>query len=137
MSDEKPKRKNYFPEGKRFQKGQSGNPGGRPKLPPELKAIKELTVEEVKRIFAKYARMSIPEIEKCALSQDLPIFELVVASGLRRAFTYGDYKRLNFILDRTIGRIVDKTEVNLPAPLIIRSNNHGEIELTSRLEEIE
>lgn len=90
--------------GKRFQPGQSGNPGGRPKLPEELRKIKELHAEEVKRLFAKYARMTKEEVHAALNDQKTPIFEMVIASGLVKAVKEGDYTRLNFILDRTIGK---------------------------------
>lgn len=39
------------PEGRRFQKGRSGNPGGRPKVPAEVKeAFRALTMDALKTL---------------------------------------------------------------------------------------
>jgi hypothetical protein len=129
------KKQNPPPEHTKWKKGQSGNPGGRPKLPAELKMIKELTGEEVKRLFAKYARMNKEEISSAVTDKTTPMFELVIAAGLVKAVKDGDYQKLNFILDRTIGKVVEKTEVELPEPVIIRRASGEEIYLAAERKE--
>ena len=59
---------------KPWVKGQSGNPSGRPKLPKNLKAVKEFTTEEIRRIIAKYLRMTIKELQPLMLDKTIPMF---------------------------------------------------------------
>ena len=111
--------------------GQALNPGGRPKLPEELKQFKELTSEEVKRLFAKYARMNREQVQSAVTDKDTPMFELVIASGLVKAVKEGDYTKLNFVLDRTIGKVSEKTQIEMPEPVIIRRISGEEVLLTA------
>lgn len=92
------------PAATRFKPGQSGNPGGRPKLPAALKAIGELTVDEVKRLIAKYARMTKAEVTAAIQNPETPILELNIATIFATGTKSGDYARLAFLLDRTIGK---------------------------------
>ena len=125
------------PKDTRFKPGVSGNKGGRPKLPPELKAFKEISSEEVKRLFAKYARASKEELKEALQAENTPCIELVIASGLARAIKDGDYSKLNFILDRTIGKVAEKTSIDLPEPLIIKRRNGDEVYLAAEKKVIE
>lgn len=118
-----------------WQPGQSGNPSGRPPLPPELRAFKELTNQEVKRYFAKYSRMSVEEVKEAAADQSLPMIEAVIASGYKEALFEGDFSRLNFVLNRTIGKVSDKVEVELPKPFVIKSRAGEEITLGAKRED--
>lgn len=88
----------------RFQKGQSGNPSGRAKLPPELKSIRELTGHELKRIVAKFAQMTKSEIEIAIKDPNIQMLHLTVASIFIQSAKHGDYGRLSFLLDRSIGK---------------------------------
>lgn len=101
--------------GKPFQKGQSGNPGGRPKLSPELKAIKVFTPEEVERIIAKYMRLSKGKLQRLLKedSDDLPMFEALVCSILAKAYKTGDYSKVEFLLLRTVGKVKDKEVIDI------------------------
>lgn len=100
-------RKGGTPENLRppFPPGVSGNPGGRPKLPPELRAIKELTAEEINRTIAKYARMTKAELSAAITHADTPIYELHIASILATGAKIGDPSRLGFLFDRSIGKV--------------------------------
>ena len=39
-----------------------------------------------------------------------PIFELIIISILKNAFTKGDYQRISFVLDRLVGKVKDQVE---------------------------
>lgn len=101
----------------RWQKGQSGNPGGRPALPPGLKAIRELSAEEIKRLFAKYARMTERELRALLNpdnpdSQDVPMIERAIAAIITRSATTGEFAQLEFVLNRTIGKPKEADETS-------------------------
>ena len=92
------------PEHSRFKPGQSGNISGRPKLPPELRAIAELTVDEIKRTIAKYGRMSAAQVQDVIENPATTMIELYIATIFATGAKVGDYAKLAFILDRSIGR---------------------------------
>lgn len=104
------------PEHARWKPGQSGNPGGRPKLPAALRAVKEFTSEEIRRLISKYMRLSKGELSKVindkAVSDGLPMFEAMVCSILVNAYKTGDFSKLDFLLNRAGHRQRTETEVH-------------------------
>jgi hypothetical protein len=100
-----------------FKKGKSGNPAGRPALIPELKGARQLNRIELERILNRCAFLSVAEIK--ALANDrkgVSIFEGIVAEILFRAWESGDQWRLEFILNRLIGRVREEPPADDPPP---------------------
>jgi hypothetical protein len=101
MANPKP---NLPPEAGRWKPGQSGNPSGRPPLPPELRDIVALSGQEVRRVIARYARMNRAELQEAIQKPEIPVLDLYIASILAQGIKLGDFARLAFLLDRTVGR---------------------------------
>lgn len=94
----------------KFKKGQSGNPSGRPKMPRELLEAKRLTQAKFIELTNKYLHKTKEEIAASAKDPATPALEIMIASIIGRAITQGDHQRLNFILDRMVGKVADKVE---------------------------
>lgn len=92
---------------KMWPKGVSGNPGGRPKLPEELRLIKALSQNEVCRMISKYARMDMDTLEAHLERRDIPVIDLAMCSIFKESVEKGDFTRLAFLLDRAIGKVKD------------------------------
>ncbi len=88
----------------RWVQGQSGNPGGKPKLPDELKDIKPFQTDEVKRVIAKTGRMNIDEAMASIMDSGTSYLEKALLRCWQLAAEKGDPIRLEFLLNRTIGR---------------------------------
>lgn len=101
----------------RWQPGQSPNPLGRPRLPADLRAIKKLTPSYIRMVIAKLTRMDPGELMsylELPLAQGGPNnLEIMVASIIRRAGIDGDQSKLNFLLDRSIGKVVEERKLQL------------------------
>lgn len=95
-----------------WKAGQSGNPTGVAKLPPELQAIKALTRVESSRYISKYARMSKEELEMAAINPKTTALELGIVSIFMKCIQHGDSTRLQFLLDQSIGKIPVATETD-------------------------
>lgn len=85
------------PEHTRWKPGVSPNPGGRPKS--------LLTKDKVKGILGKFADMTLQDLENLVKDPQSKMLEIMVASIMVKAAKDGDFSRLNFILDRSIGRV--------------------------------
>jgi hypothetical protein len=90
---------------KPWQPGQSGNPGGRPKLPEVLRGIASLSQSEVCKLVSKYARMTRDELQQAIQAPSTPVLEMAIASIFAQSIKQGDYTRLSFLLDRAIGKV--------------------------------
>lgn len=104
----------------RFKKGQSGNPGGKRKMDPLVKKIKETTYIEFVTSLHKYGSLTKKEITSQLLRDDISMFEImfcqIVASAAK-----GDKDARNVLLDRLWGKA---KEENLHAlnPIILAYN---------------
>jgi len=94
----------------KFQKGVSGNPGGRKPLPPELKAVREITAHELKRIISKFSQMTKAEVEATLKDDNSPILHQAIAAIFVHSVRHGDYSRLSFLMDRVAGKPVSELE---------------------------
>lgn len=63
-----------------------------------------MTVDEIKRTLAKYMRMTRAELQVAIQDAATPAFDLMVASGIAQGIKTGDYSKISFLLDRTIGK---------------------------------
>lgn len=105
-----------------FKPGQCGNPSGRPALPPELRAIRELTKDEVRRLFSKALRTCVPELEKLKADMAAPAIDVWLASGILKGIDQGDFTRMAFLVERVIGKIqVDGEGENSPLAAILEA----------------
>lgn len=102
---------NLHKSGVKFQKGVSGNPYGRKPLPEELLALRErFSKEIVESRFIKYMLCGVQELELIQRDMTIPALDHIIIQVIAKAGLEGDTQRLNFLLDRTIGKVIDKTE---------------------------
>lgn len=96
-----------------FKPGQTGNPNGRPPVPLDLKEARSVNKMEFDRVLNKYMYLAVPDIDTAMKSRELPMIEMIVAKIVAKAFNEGDQRRLEFIIDRLIG----KASFEAPPPL--------------------
>lgn len=123
--------------GRDFKPGQSGNPNGRPKIPSDIRELRKINQSSVEVLLNKYLHMKFPELKQMIEAQDAEASDMLVATVIYKGITKGDHYRLNFLLDRLIGKVTDKVEVKLPVPTIIERPNGMRVELGAKLEDEE
>ena len=108
-----------------------GNPGGpgRPPLPKDLKAVKSLSKTRVEKIISKYGEMSLEDLQAAADDKSLPAIEHMVIAIALKAVDESDYKRTDFLLDRSVGKVKEIKELILPEPTYIERASGDVIEL--------
>ncbi len=99
------------PRGKPFKKGNKANPYGRPKTPPDLKAARQLTRVKLEILINKYLALGKIEILKIMANPETPSIDVMICSIISKAVSHGDEKRLDFILDRLIGKVPKPVEL--------------------------
>lgn len=105
---------------KPFKKGQSGNPGGRPKMPDDVRSAKIETKITIARLLNEYLAITLDELQARLRDPKTPNLELMVGKIVAETIKTGDNTRLNFILDRMIGKVTDKVEHAFPKPTVIK-----------------
>ncbi len=60
---------------------------------------------EIGRLIAMYARMTRADIQDAVQNPKTPMLEVAIASIFAQCAKTGDYTRLAFLLDRSIGRV--------------------------------
>lgn len=88
-----------------FKKG--NKLGGKPKLPDNLKTIRALSKHEVGRIISKIARMEEAQTEIYLANPQINMLEKSIAVIFMDVIEKKDFVKLNFLLDRSIGKCID------------------------------
>ncbi len=90
----------------RYQVGHPGGPG-RPKLPQEIRQATQYTKAMILEAMNKLLSVDKSELQAIMEEPTTPTLELIVGSIIVNAIKHGDPSRLNFLLDRIIGRVKD------------------------------
>lgn len=105
MSDEQPK------IGGQWKPGQSGNPKGRPRLPEDVKEIREVAKFELERMLQKFSTMTYSDMLKFGANRDQPAMEHCLVSLFLKCILYGDARRMELLMNRRYG--VLKTQIQV------------------------
>lgn len=93
-----------------FEKGKSGNPSGRPKVDPEIKAVRELTYKEFLTQLQKYGWQTPDQIKKDLERKDVTMFERIFGKIILQA-AEGEKDGRQVFLERLWGKVKDQVEV--------------------------
>lgn len=98
--------------GKNFQPGVVTNPNGRPKTPEDLKQARKLTSLELERALNEFLSKSKDELKEIKENPKSTMLQLMIHSIVVNAVNKGDQQRMDFLLNRTIGKIEEKLKIN-------------------------
>ncbi len=92
------------PDHLKWKPGQSGNPSGRPKG--------QLRRDDVEATIGRFAKLTREELQVIVQSPKSTMLDIMIAGIMAKAAKDGDYARLQFLLDRSIGKVKDVQEVH-------------------------
>lgn len=98
--------------GRKFVKGQSGNSKGRPPMPAELREVMKLSPQKLKAMIFKFLHMNRGDLKRTVENAETSLVECTIASIVTMAMAEGDYTRLDFLLNRSIGKVKEEVNVN-------------------------
>ena len=93
---------------KPIQKGQVLNPTGRPKLPEEVRAMKEASIEQLIVSYHKFAFTDIKEIKNNA---PVNLIEQGVLQTISNFANSGEVDHISKIWDRVLGKPLESIDV--------------------------
>lgn len=117
-----------------FKPGQSGNPSGRPKNPPELK---DCTPLDIKLLIWKLWKLKRDELHAFIQDPNTTAGQLHVAAVLAKGIKEGDQQRLDYLLNRLVGKVKEEVEITQTKPFIVRHLNGSQTVLGASLEKKE
>ncbi len=112
-----------------WKKGQSGNPDGAKKHNPALKVIKNLTEKELIEVSNMVLKGTMGELLDIREDEESTVLQRMLASVAVRVMKKGDMHAMDILLNRMIGKVKDKIDVNnlnaTPARVIVTMPSNG------------
>jgi hypothetical protein len=113
--------------GRDWKPGETGNPNGSPGLPKDLREARKLNQMELERTVNRFLFMTPTELAAVTGDPTTTMFDRFVARIITLGETEGDERRLEFILQRIVGKVQDRIEVKTPIPFVIRRRTGEEL----------
>lgn len=89
-----------------------GDPrAGRPQLPAEVKGLTALTKAEATKALSDVLKLNLEELELLVKDRTVPSLQQWAARIVLHGIKHGDQQRLNFMLDRLVGKVKEEVEV--------------------------
>lgn len=123
--------------GRDWKPGQTGNPNGGPGLPGDLKAARKVNQVELERTINRLIWMDHTELTALIALPSTPMFERFVANIIAIGADEGDERRMEFILQRIIGKVQDRIEVKTPVPFVIHREGGEQVVLGAEVKDEE
>lgn len=79
-------------------------------IPEELREILKIQKPEAELRLARLMRSRLSEVARVMGDDDAQAIDRAFATVIWKAVEEGDEKRLNFLLDRTVGKVAEKVE---------------------------
>ena len=79
-------------------------------IPKELRVTRGEFAQQFEQIVYRYMDFTLTELKKALKSPDTPAKDMAVISLLVSSISKGDHSRFNFLLDRTVGKVVERVE---------------------------
>lgn len=108
----------------RIKPGQVLNPKGRPRVPDDLKEARAMRAHDFEAAIYKHLDKTADEIKEALISHFTPATDLVVLKILAEAISKGDHQRLDFLLNRTIGKVKEQIDhnVNMKPSILVKTD---------------
>lgn len=102
--------------GRDIQPGEVRNPNGRPKVPEYLKKAKKMNKVLLDKYLNKYINMNMTGLRRALedskkVTSEVSAMEVMIIRVVMEAVRKGDHKILDFVLNRTVGKVKEEFHV--------------------------
>ena len=92
---------------------------------PEDKKLAKLTRTQVKTLINRFAQFDIDQLEDVLKDKKRTVLEHMVGRIFLLGIKEGDYRRMDAMLDRMVGKVKEEVEVKMPTPYIVENIETG------------
>lgn len=121
--------RNPPPKDNRWQKGQSGNPSGKPK------GI--YTRDEIRAVVSRAYRMTKADLKRVIEDPESTMLEIHVASIMAQGVKKGEFYSFDGLMNRTVGKVKDELEVTALKPFVITKSDGSQVVCGAEVEKKE
>lgn len=119
--------------GRDWKPGETGNPKGGPGLPKDLRDARKVNQAELERTINRLIWMPLPNLLEHINATTTPMFDRFVGNIIALGAEEGDERRMEFILQRIIGKVQDRIEVKTPTPFVIKRPSGDVVEVGAEM----
>lgn len=105
--------------GRDFQPGHKHGKG-RPLIPDDLKEVRKMTSDEAERLITRMMAMTATDLVTLIKDPHSPAMHGIIANIILKGLQGGDTARMEFLFNRTIGRVLDKVQVSTLTPFVVK-----------------
>jgi len=109
----------------KWEKGKSGNPAGRPPESEDLRTLKKLNRTFIEMRLTHWLRKPLNELTELLKDKDQEAIDHFICKIILMGIVHGDHKRLGFIFDRVVGKVVEQIETITVQPFLIEGEVDG------------
>jgi len=95
-----------------WKPGETGNPHGRPQYPEDIRPLARITKFHIESLLSKYLSVTVDKLKELEKDASLRAIDAMVVKVALKAIVQGDVLRMNFLLDRLIGKVKEVSEVH-------------------------
>jgi hypothetical protein len=119
--------------GRDFKKGQRGGPGA-PKLPTEIKEAAKFCRKTLQAKLKEMMVATTDELDALVKDKTQPAVNVIFARLISKA-AKGDLACANAVLDRSVGKVKENIEIEVPRPMIIENLEGSDTMLGAKLDD--
>lgn len=126
MANPKGTIKNLMPP---IKPGEVRNPTGRPKIPAALKELKRMSRLDFELKVTKYMNATMTDLKDVVLNPQTGAVDRILAQSYLDMAKHGDRARLEYDLNRILGKVKEEVEISHPKPVVIVRPNGDHVVL--------
>ena len=105
-----------------FQKGQSGNPNGRPRKYVSTLRESGYKLSEINDCIQVMMAMTVDELKEAFENKNATVLEKTIAAAIKKSIEKGSLYSIETLLSRVYGKPKEQVDMNVDADVVVTMN---------------